>query len=130
MKMNKCYSSNGEEYYDDLGEVLDHITYYIDEDSTSGLDTEFGYYEGDAVHPEIRGYISEYSLVESISEAVSEDHGEWADSWFEELYQHRDALKELVAKYIEEHIPMEFYAVKNVVEKTITKRELLGLQDE
>lgn len=120
-KCNKCWSVNGEDLFDDWGQLIDEL-----EQEELGEGTE--YFEGDKVDVEIKDYVNIHwinHILEQADEWLCEEIGEVADYDFYNVSQ--DAKKELqglIQTWAEKHVNLPYWKVQNVVKKVVTKEDL------
>lgn len=122
MTNKKCYSADGEIFYDDLSTVLDMIICDMELDYAD----IFSYYEAEAVERNASHYVDVYRLLEDISDQTWDDVGEFSGDWPDLSLEETGELQTLICNYIQEKSPINFYSVRNVVERKISKAELLG----
>ena len=117
----KCWSVNGEDYFDDWCQLIDEL-----DDEELGEGTE--YFEGDKVDVKVRDYVDMHgidSMLVQFDDWVYEDIGECADCDFYNVSQ--DAKKELqglIQSWAEKHVKLPYWKVQNVVKKVVTKEDL------
>ena len=120
-KCNKCWSLNGEDFFDDWFVLIDEL-----EQEELRVGTE--YFEGDKVAVRISDYINMHgidSMLEQFDDLVYEDIGEIADCDFYNVSQEaKEELQELIQTWAEEHVNLLYWKVQNVVKKVVMKEDL------
>lgn len=113
--MDKCYSGNGEEFYDSIEDVID-----IYELSDGGT-----YYEGDAqqILPSslVRDWMSE-SIVEWMDERLFDEIGEASEGAIDISHDDLMKLNEMIKKFMDDNCKIRKYKVVNVVEKVYSEQ--------
>lgn len=116
--MNKCYSTNEEEYsFTSLEEAAEYI-WDLDQATVGDVTTVW---EGDVVEL----FASNFSpyMAEYLTQRAYDEHGEFSESWKfsrEEEKSLQDVVDEAVDKWATEHnMHPKFYSVKNVTPITI-----------
>ncbi len=112
--------------------MRDKYAYSIDEESYDGefetMDAAIA--EGFACHedcdvlwigkiviPEIKQFVHAEKILEMIAEYTCEDHGEYAQEWFDSMRDHNEKHEELetiISEWINEHHPITFFSVEDV----------------
>lgn len=119
--LEKCWSVNGEDFFDDWCQLLDEL-----EQEELGEGTE--YFEGDKVDVKISDYVNMHgivSMLEQFDDWVYEDVGECADCDFSNVdYKARLELQELIQTWAEKNVNLPYWKVQNVVKKVVTKEDL------
>lgn len=120
-KCNKCWSLNGEYFFDDWCDLIDEL-----EQEELRVGTE--YFEGDKVGVRISDYVNihgiEYML-EQFDDWVYEDVGEIADCNFYNVSKEaKEELQELIQTWAEKHVKLPYWKVQNVVKKVVTQGDL------
>lgn len=114
----KCWSLDGELFFDDWSELLDNSH------ALEGME----YFEGDKNPCQIKNYIDMYaieSLLEQFDERVYEDIGECYDNCFTNVPKEASIeLKELIQQWAEKYVSLPYWRVENAVKKVITKEDL------
>ena len=121
-KMNeKCWSLNGEDFFDDWYDLIDGI-----EQEELGVGTE--YFEGDKVEVRISDYVNIHGIVamlEQFDDWVYEDVGEIADCDFYNVSKEaKDELQALLQEWAEKHVKLPYLKVQNVVKRVVTQEDL------
>ncbi len=120
-KCNKCWSLNGEDFFDDWYDLIDEL-----EQEELRVGTE--YFEGDKVGVRISDYVNIHgivSMLEQFDDWVYEDVGEIADCDFYNVSQDaKKELQELILAWAEKHVKLPYWKVQNVVKKVVTQEDL------
>ena len=120
-KCNKCWSLNGEDFFDDWFVLIDEL-----EQEELGVGTE--YFEGDKVEVHVSDYVSIHGIVEMLAQFddwVYEDVGEIADCDFYNVSKEvKEELQELIQTWAEKHVKLPYWKVQNVVKKVVTQEDL------
>ena len=121
-KMNeKCWSLNGEDFFDDWCYLLDEL-----EQEELGVGTV--YFEGNKVETQVSDYVNMRvieSMLEQFDEWVYEDVGEVADCDFYNVSKEaKEELQALIQVWAEKHVKLPYWKVQNVVKKVVTKEDL------
>ena len=120
-KCNKCWSLNGEDFFDDWFVLIDEL-----EQEELGVGTE--YFEGDKVAVRSSDYVSIHgidSMLEQFDAWVYEDVGEIADCDFYNVSKEaKEELQELIQQWAEKHVKLPYWKVQNVVKKVVTQEDL------
>ena len=120
-KCNKCWSLNGEDFFDDWYDIIAEL-----EQKGLGVGTEF--FEGDKIETQISDYVDVHgidSMLERFDDWVYEDVGEIADCDFYNVSQNaKKELQELILDWAEKHVNLPYWKVQNVVKKVVTKEDL------
>lgn len=120
----KCWSANGEEFFDDWYQLIEELQDYECDEIPVGTE----YFEGDKVDVKISDYINMrgiVSVLEQFDDWVYEDVGEYADCDFYNVSQDaKKELQELIQAWAEKHVKLPYWKVQNVVKKVITKEDL------
>ena len=120
----KCWSVNGEDFFDDWDQLIDELYDYESDELPIGTE----YFEGDKVDVKISDYVNVYgidSMLVQLDACVYEDIGEIADCDFYNVSQ--DAKKELqglIQSWAEKHVKLPYWKVQNVVKKVVTQEDL------
>lgn len=120
----KCWSVNGEDFFDDWDQLIDELYDYESDELPIGTE----YFEGDKVDVKVSDYVNVYvidSMLDQFDTWVYEDIGEIADCDFYNVSQ--DAKKELqglIQTWAEKHVKLPYRKVQNVVTKVVTKEDL------
>ncbi len=91
--MEKVYSIDGVEY-EDLDSIMDTIN--CDGDLKVGDEVEVK--EATAVKAEHYSFVNGYNWIENFQERAYDEHGEWADSYLDDL--NREKVEELEAPVV------------------------------
>ena len=117
----KCWSVNGEDYFDDWCRLIDEL-----EQEELGVGTE--YFEGDKVETQISDYVNIHGIVSMLGQFddwVYEDVGEIADCDFYNVSKEaKEELQELIQTWAEKHVKLPYWKVQNVVKKVVTQEDL------
>lgn len=118
---DKCYSLDGETFFDDFVDIL----YESDEELKPG-DT---YYEADRIPLSAERIVSMYAvegLLEGFDANVYEEVGEMPSMPFENIDPEATrALRQLIVGWVSKNSKLsEYYRIDKVVEKTFTKEDL------
>lgn len=118
---NKCYSLNGEDFFEDFYDMIDAL-----EENELGVGTE--YFEGDRVDVGVKDYVNSHGieyLLEQFDDLVYGDVGEIADSCFANVSKEaKDELKNTIQRWAEVHVRIPYWKAQNVIKKTITEEDL------
>lgn len=117
----KCYSLNGEDFFDDWCQLIDEL-------ESEGLGEGIEYFEADKVDVEIKDYVNLYSItsiLEDFDDQLYQDIGEVADCDFSDVPQDaKQELQEFIQAWAEKHVKLPYWKVQNVVKKVVTKEDL------
>ena len=120
----KCWSVNGEDFFDDWDQLIDELYDYESDELPIGTE----YFEGDKVDVKISDYVNVYvidSMLEQFDAWVYEDIGEIADCDFYNVSKEaKKELQELIQTWAEKHVKLPYWKVQNVVKKVVTKEDL------
>ena len=120
----KCWSVNGEDFFDDWDQLIDELYDYESDELPIGTE----YFEGDKVDVKISDYVNVYvidSMLEQFDAWVYEDIGEIADCDFYNVSKEaKKELQELIQAWAEKHVKLPYWKVQNVVKKVVTKEDL------
>ena len=120
----KCWSVNGEEFFDDWDQLIDELYDYESDELPIGTE----YFEGDKVDVRISDYVNIHGIVtmlEQFDDWVYEDLGEIADcDFFNVSKEAKEELQELIQQWAEKHVKLPYWKVKNVVKKVVTQEDL------
>lgn len=120
-KCNKCWSVNGEEFFDDWCLLIDELDWL---EAQEGFDI----FEGDKVDVKVGDYVNMHgivSMLEQFDDWVYADVGEVADCDFYNATQEaKKELQELILDWAEKHVNLPYWRVQNVVKKVVTKEDL------
>ena len=120
-KCNKCWSLNGEDFFDTW-------CYLIDELEQEELRVGTEYFEGDKVGVRISDYVNIQGIaimLEQFDDWVYEDVGEIADCDFYNVSKEaKEELQALIQVWAEKHVNLRYWKVKNVVKKIVTQEDL------
>ena len=120
-KCNKCWSINGEDFFDDWCGLVDEL-----EQEELVVGTE--YFEGDKVDTQISDYVNMHgivSMLEQFDDWVYEDVGEIADCDFYNVSKEaKEELQALIQEWAEKHVKLPYWKVQNVVKKVVTQEDL------
>ena len=121
-KCNKCWSLNGEDFFDDWSVLI-----YELEQEELGVGTE--YFEGDKVDVRTSDYVSIHGIMSMLAQFddwVYEDVGEIADCDFYNVSKEaKEELQELIQTWAEKHVKLPYRKVQNVVKKVVTQEDLV-----
>ena len=119
-KRNKCWSLNGEDFFDDWFDLIDEL-----EQEKLVVGTE--YFEGDKVETQISDYVNVHgidSMLEQFDDWVYEDVGEIADCDFYNVSKEaKEELRELIQQWAEKNVKLPYWKVQNVVKKIVTQED-------
>ena len=120
----KCWSVNGEDYFDDWDQLIDELYDYGSDELPIGTE----YFEGDKVDVKISDYVNVYgidSMLEQFDAWVYEDIGEIADcDFYNASKEAKEELQELIQTWAEKHVKLPYWKVQNVITKVVTKEDL------
>lgn len=120
----KCWSVNGEDFFDDWDQLIDELYDYESDELPIGTE----YFEADKAETKVKDYVKIYiieSLLEQFDDLVYEDVGEIADcDFFNVSKEAKEELQELVQQWAEKHVNLPYWKVQNVVKKVVTKEDL------
>ena len=120
-KRNKCWSLNGEDFFDDWFDLIDEL-----EQEKLVVGTE--YFEGDEVEVHVSDYVNIHGIVamlEQFDDWVYEDVGEIADCDFYNVSKEaKEELQEVIQQWAEKHVKLPYWKVQNVVKKVVTQEDL------
>ena len=120
-KCNKCWSLNGEDFFDDWYDLIDELE---QEELAAGTE----YFEGDKVDVRISDYINIHgivSMLEQFDDWVYEDVGEIADCDFYNVSKEaKEELQEVIQQWAERHVKLPYWKVQNVVKKVVMQEDL------
>ena len=122
--IEKCWSVNGEEFFDDWNRLIDELQDYETDELPIGAE----YFEGDKVDVKIGDYVNMHgidSMLERFDDWVYEDIGEIADCDFYNVSQDvKKELQELILAWAKRHVKLPYWKVQNVVKKVVTQDDL------
>ena len=120
----KCWSVNGEEFFDDWCRLIEELQDYEYDEIPIGTE----YFEADKVDVKVGDYVSIHgimSMLEQFDNWVYEDVGEIADCNFYNVSKEaKEELQELIQTWAEKHVKLPYWKVQNVVEKVVTQEDL------
>ena len=120
----KCWSVNGEEFFDDWYRLIEELQNYECDEIPTGTE----YFEGDKVDVRISNYVDLHginSMLEQFDSWVYEDVGEIADCDFYNVSKEaKEELQELIQTWAEKHVKLPYWKVQNVVKKVVTQEDL------
>ena len=120
-KCNKCWSLNGEDFFDAWCDLIDELE---QEELAAGTE----YFEGDKVETHVSDYVNIHgieSMLEQFDDWVYGDVGEIADCNFYNVSQDaKKELQELIQQWAEKHVKLPYWKVQNVVKKVVTQEDL------
>jgi len=123
-KCNKCWSLNGEDFFDDWDQLIDELWDYDSDNLPIGAE----YFEADKVETKVKDYVSMSAienLLEQFDDWVYGDVGEVADCDFYNATQDaKKELQELIQVWAEKHVNLPYWNVHNVVKKVVMKEDL------
>jgi len=111
-----CYSSNMEDYYADLQEVIEDVIGDIEE-----FPATFTFGEADSRYHTISDFFNLDCLFEDAQQRASDECGEWVDGWLDNIkLEDRIALTQMIESWarISGNQP-KFYSVENVRHITV-----------
>ena len=120
----KCWSVNGEDFFDDWDQLIDELYDYESDELPIGTE----YFEGDKVDVKVSDYVNVYvidSMLEQFDAWVYEDIGEIADcDFYNASKEAKEELQEIIQAWVEKHVNLPYWKVQNVVKKVVTKEDL------
>ena len=120
----KCWSVNGEDFFDDWDQLIDELYDYESDELPIGTE----YFEGDKVDVKISDYVNVYgidSMLVQLDACVYEDIGEIADcDFYNASKEAKEELQELIQTWAEKHVKLPYWKVQNVITKVVTKEDL------
>ena len=120
----KCWSVNGEDFFDDWDQLIDELYDYESDELPIGTE----YFEADKAETKVKDYVKIYtieSLLEQFDDWVYEDVGEVADRDFYNVSKEaKEELQEIIQAWVEKHVKLPYCKVQNVVKKVVTKEDL------
>ena len=123
-KCNKCWSVNGEEFFDDWCRLIEELQDYEYDEIPIGTE----YFEADKVDVKVGDYVNIHgivSMLEQFDDWVYEDVGEIADCNFYNVSKEaKEELQELIQTWAEKHVKLPYWKVQNVVKKVVTQDDL------
>ena len=117
-KCNKCWSLNGEDFFDDWCNLIDEL-----EQEELRVGTE--YFEGDKVDVKISDYVNIHGIVymlEQFDDWVYEDAG--GCNFYNVSKEAKEELQEVIQQWAEKHVKLPYWKVQNVVKKVVTQEDL------
>ena len=120
----KCWSVNGEEFFDDWCRLIEELQDYEYDEIPIGTE----YFEADKVDVKVGDYVNMHgivSMLEQFDDWVYEDVGEIADCNFYNVSKEaKEELQELIQQWAEKHVKLPYWKVQNVVKKVVTQEDL------
>ena len=120
----KCWSVNGEEFFDDWCRLIEELQDYEYDEIPIGTE----YFEADKVDVKVGDYVNIHgivSMLEQFDDWVYEDVGEIADcNFYNVLKEAKEELQELIQTWAEKHVKLPYWNVQNVVKKVVTQEDL------
>ena len=120
----KCWSVNGEEFFDDWCRLIEELQDYEYDEIPIGTE----YFEADKVDVKVGDYVNIHgivSMLEQFDAWVYEDVGEIADCDFYNVpHDAKMELQGLIQTWAEKHVKLPYWKVQNVVKKVVTKEDL------
>lgn len=120
----KCWSVNGEEFFDDWCRLIEELQDYEYDEIPIGTE----YFEADKVDVKVGDYVNIHgivSMLEQFDDWVYEDVGEIADCNFYNVSKEaKEELQELIQTWAEKHVKLPYWKVQNVVKKVVTQEDL------
>ena len=120
----KCWSVNGEEFFDDWCRLIEELQDYEYDEIPIGTE----YFEADKVDVKVGDYVNIHgivSMLEQFDDWVYEDVGEIADCNFYNVSKEaKEELQELIQTWAEKHVKLPYWKVQNVVKKVVTQDDL------
>jgi len=113
-----CYSSNMEDYYADLQEVIEGVIGDYSEDSFP-MSVTFG--EADSKKHTISDFFDLDCLFEDAQQRASDECGEWVDGWLDNIkLEDRIALTQMIESWarLSDNQP-KFFSVENARHITV-----------
>lgn len=122
--LEKCWSVNGEEFFDDWDRLIEELQDYECDEIPVGTE----YFEAEKVETKVKDYVKRYiieGLLEQFDDLVYEDVGEVADCDFSNASKEaKEELQELIQTWAEKHVKLPYWKLQNVVTKVVTKEDL------
>ena len=120
----KCWSVNGEEFFDDWCRLIEELQDYEYDEIPIGTE----YFEADKVDVKVGDYVNMHgivSMLEQFDDWVYEEVGEYADCDFYNVpHDAKMELQGLIQTWAEKHVKLPYWKVQNVVTKVVTKEDL------
>ena len=120
----KCWSVNGEEFFDDWCRLIEELQDYEYDEIPIGTE----YFEADKVDVKVGDYVNIHgivSMLEQFDDWVYEDVGEIADCNFYNVSKEaKEELQELIQTWAEKHVNLPYWKAQNVVKKVVMKEDL------
>ena len=120
----KCWSVNGEDFFDDWDQLIDELYDYESDELPIGTE----YFEGDKVDVTVGDYVDMHridSMLTEFDDLVYEDIGEIADCDFSNVSKEaKEELQEIIQAWAEKHVNLPYWKVQNVVKKVVTQEDL------
>ena len=120
----KCWSVNGEEFFDDWCRLIEELQDYEYDEIPIGTE----YFEADKVDVKVGDYVNMHgivSMLEQFDDWVYEEVGEYADCDFYNVpHDAKMELQGLIQTWAEKHVKLPYWKVQNVVTKVVTQEDL------
>ena len=120
----KCWSVNGEEFFDDWCRLIEELQDYEYDEIPIGTE----YFEADKVDVKVGDYVNIHgivSMLEQFDDWVYEDVGEIADCNFYNVSKEaKEELQELIQQWAEKHVKLPYWKIQNVEKKVVTQEDL------
>ena len=120
----KCWSLNGEDFFDDWCRLVEELADYEDYPIPEGVE----YFEGEKVEVRISDYVDMRgieSMLEQFDDWVYEDVGEIADCDFYNVSKEaKEELQALIQAWTEKYVKLPYWKVQNVVKKVVAQEDL------
>ena len=120
----KCWSVNGEEFFDDWCRLIEELQDYEYDEIPIGTE----YFEADKVDVKVGDYVNMHgivSMLEQFDDWVYEEVGEYADCDFYNVpHDAKMELQGLIQTWAEKHVKLPYWKVQNVVKKVVTQEDL------
>jgi len=114
--VEKCYSTNNEDFnHDSLWAAMEEI------EDNDGLEPGRVVYEADAIRRPAGYYFDIDHMLEQMGEHANDSCGEHADDFPDVSPDKKTELQKLIRDWLDAHVKVNFYTVKNSKEITITE---------
>jgi hypothetical protein len=127
MKKKKIWATNDsgwpEDWAEDWGDLLDRLMGERAIEKEQDLIGE-EYFEGDAIPVPLRRLIPIDTIIDVMNEEAWDVAGEYAEDWPDLTSEDKMKLEDLIVRFLSKKHAKEFYDVKNIVKKTITKDDI------
>lgn len=115
--MAECYSRD-EECFTETNE-MDIVWEIISDQDNPSEAIGYTYYKGESYKPNPSSLFNMERLAEGMQERAYAEYGEWAEDYLagENLHE----LQKIIETWLDDNIPVSFFAVKDVVQKSVTE---------